>query len=136
MKVVIDTNVIYAGVYSQDGASHKILQSIPSSKFKMVLSVALLEEYEYVLNKPEIQKIISKGDVETLLDFWCKEATKQDIYFLWRPYLQDVDDDMVLEVAVASGSNYIITSNLKDFTRSVDFGIKAITPKQFLEDIL
>jgi hypothetical protein len=34
---------------------------------------------------------------------------------------------------VASGSNYIVTYNLKDFKNIRSFGIEAIPPKKFLE---
>ena len=54
-------------------------------------------------------------------------------FFLWRPWLNDPNDDMVLELAVASMSKYIITYNLKDFKNIRSFGIEAIPPKRFLE---
>jgi predicted nucleic acid-binding protein len=52
---------------------------------------------------------------------------------LWRPQLKDPGDDMVLELAVTAGCNYIITYNVNDFKGIENFGIKAITPKEFLE---
>ena len=42
---------------------------------------------------------------------------------------------MVLELAVASKSNFIVTYNKTDFKGSEDFGIKALTPKEFLKKI-
>jgi len=39
---------------------------------------------------------------------------------------------MVLELAVESGSEYIITHNLKDFRGVENFGIKALLPKEFI----
>lgn len=64
-------------------------------------------------------------------------AHKQDIYFLWRPWLKDPKDDMVLEAALASQSRYM-THNLKDFLdRNIEknFGIYPVSPKQFLDTI-
>ena len=40
--------------------------------------------------------------------------------------------DMVLECAVAAGCQYIVTHNVKDFRRSEQLGVKAITPAVFL----
>ena len=54
---------------------------------------------------------------------------------LWRPWLKDPQDDMVLELAVASDCQYIITYNLKDFRNISSFGIKAITPADFLKEL-
>jgi predicted nucleic acid-binding protein len=59
----------------------------------------------------------------------------QDIHFLWRPFLRDPDDDMVLECAVAAGCKYIVTHNVKDFRRTEQLGVKAITPGDFLQTL-
>lgn len=40
---------------------------------------------------------------------------------------------MVLECAVAAGCSYIVTHNTKDFRRTEQLGVKAITPGQFLQ---
>jgi predicted nucleic acid-binding protein len=58
---------------------------------------------------------------------------KQDIFFLWRPWLKDPKDDMILELAVASESLFIITYNTRDFKGIEPFGIAAITPPLFLK---
>lgn len=55
-----------------------------------------------------------------------------DGYTLWRPFLRDLDDDM-LECAVASGSRYLVTHNVQDFRRIDVFGIEALTPANFLQ---
>ncbi len=54
-------------------------------------------------------------DIFAFLRYICNIAYKQQIFFLWRPWLSDPKDDMVLETAVASQSRYITTYNLKDF---------------------
>jgi predicted nucleic acid-binding protein len=57
----------------------------------------------------------------------------QEIFFLWRPTLPDADDDLILELAVAAGSRYIVTHNLRDFRGSEKWGIEAISPSEFLK---
>ena len=54
---------------------------------------------------------------------------------MWRPYLRDPKDDHVLEVAVASKTQIIVTHNIKDFKGVEKFGIKAIPPGKLLEVI-
>jgi predicted nucleic acid-binding protein len=55
------------------------------------------------------------------------------LYFLWRPVASDPDDDLMLEAAIASHSDFIITFNKRDFPDSVRFGIRScLTPKEFL----
>ncbi|BAZ07104.1 PIN domain-containing protein [Calothrix sp. NIES-3974] len=50
-----------------------------------------------------------------------------------RPLLKDPDDDFLLDLAVESQADYIITYNQKDLQPSEIFGIKVVTPKQFLQ---
>ena len=59
-------------------------------------------------------------------------AHLQDVYYLWRPFLRDADDDMVLECAVASGCQYVVTHNVHDFQRIGQLGLRPITPASFL----
>jgi predicted nucleic acid-binding protein len=59
----------------------------------------------------------------------------QEIYFLWRPMLKDPDDDMVLELAVASRSQVIVTHNVGDFFRSNSIGIVVERPAAFLKRV-
>lgn len=66
------------------------------------------------------------------LRYLASLAHLQDVHFLWRPFLHDPDDDMVLECAVASGSRYIVTHNVKDFRRVPELKVQAITPADFL----
>lgn len=53
--------------------------------------------------------------------------------FRWRPFLRDADDEFVLELAIAANADYIVTYNLRDFVGAETFGIKVITPKDFLQ---
>jgi hypothetical protein len=39
---------------------------------------------------------------------------------------------MVLECAVASNSQYLVTHNIQDFQRIVELGVTPITPASFL----
>jgi len=42
----------------------------------------------------------------------------------------------MLELAIASGTKRIVTHNTKDFKGVEAFGIRSITPKAILEEIL
>jgi len=49
-----------------------------------------------------------------------------DSFHLWRPFLHDLDHDMALECAVASGSQCIVTRNVKYFRRVQELKMQAI----------
>jgi len=70
------------------------------------------------------------------LDDICLISHHQKIYFLWRPFLKDSNDDMVLEVAANAKAKAIITFNPKDFKGVKEkFNIEILTPKEFLKNI-
>ena len=93
-------------------------------------------EYQDVLTRPENMTSASTADeIRGFLRYLCRIAHRQEVFFLWRPWLRDPEDDMVLEAAVASQSRYIVTHNVRDFKHQgieKHFGIEPITPKEFL----
>ena len=133
--IIMDTNVLFAGLYSSIGASFQILKRINNREIKPVISTTLLFEYEDVLKREQTILDLSHHQVDVILDNICALSDFQDIFFLWRPYLKDPKDDHVLEVAIASKTKTIITHNIKDFREIEKFGIKAITPGKYLEAI-
>jgi len=133
MKIVIDTSVLVAAARSRQGASFALLSSLPHPCFQMVLSVALYTEWQAVLTRPEhLPPTLGRDDVLAYLRYLASIAHLQDVYYLWRPFLRDPDDDMVLECAFASGSEYLVTHNIRDFQRIGQLGITPITPASFL----
>ena len=129
---MIDTNVLVAALRSKRGASYRLMLMLGSPKFRNHVSVSLVVEYEKAA-KALLQEIdLKAGDVDDVLDYIVAQSAQRKVFFLWRPYLKDPDDDMVLELAVAGRCEYIVTFNLKDFAGSEAFGIAAITPREFL----
>jgi len=135
MKIVIDTNVLFTALNSNQGASYKLVSMIPSKKFSIALSVPLIIEYEAVLRRGKLPPNITDKDVTDFIDFICQVGEEQDIFFLWRPFLPDPFDDLVLEVAVAGDCDAIITYNKKHFIKVKNFGLRVLTPKELLTEI-
>lgn len=134
MRVVFDTNVLVAAIRSREGASHALVSSIPTSKFQLCLSVGLYAEWQEVLTRPaNIVPGATADDARRFLRYLASQAHLQEIHFLWRPFLSDSDDDLVLELAFAAGCRYIVTHNVKDFHGSEQLGVAAITPREFLK---
>lgn len=129
----MDTNVLFAGLYSASGASFKVLELLAEGSLRIVISTPLLFEYEDVLKRNRTMLQLTDDEIEVVLDNLCGFGRHQKVYFLWRPYLSDPKDDLVLELAVAAQVNTIVTHNLKDFARVDKFGVEAITPKTLLE---
>ncbi|MEO8030576.1 MAG: putative toxin-antitoxin system toxin component, PIN family [Gemmatimonadota bacterium] len=131
-RVVLDTNVLVAGLRSRLGACHRLLRLVGAGRFRPVLSVPLLFEYEEVLRRRSTGLRLAIGEVDAVVDYLCATGDHQPIHFLWRPRLPDPRDDLVLEVAVNGQCDTIVTFNGRDFVGSERFGIAAITPAAFL----
>jgi putative PIN family toxin of toxin-antitoxin system len=134
-RIVLDTNVLYAGLYSASGKSHLLLRAIADGRVRIALSTPLLFEYEEVLKRNQAVLSLSDAQVEVVLDNLCALADFQAIYFLWRPRLPDANDDMVLELAVAAQVPRIVSFNARDFRPASQFGIEVVTPKFLLEEL-
>jgi putative PIN family toxin of toxin-antitoxin system len=134
-QVVLDTNVIVSALRSQRGVSYKLLMMVGRANFEINLSVPVLLEYEDAAKRLLGQIPLTESDINNILDYLCKMANQQEVFFLWRPFLKDPKDDMILELAVAAQCEAIITYNKKDFVGVEQFGLQVITPKEFLERI-
>lgn len=132
VQVVLDTNVLVAALRSSKGASHRLLRLIDSGKFRLNVSVPLVLEYESAAKR---RTSLSARDVDAVVDYICSVSTHRKVHFLWRPLLTDPQDDMVLELAVAGGCGAIISFNKADFAAARGFGIRILTPAEFLKEI-
>lgn len=130
---MLDTNVLLAALRSRRGASYRLLSLLGDARWQVNLSVPLLLEYEDVLKRPESGLTLTHAEIDGVLDFICATAKLREIFYLWRPALPDPKDDFILELAVESSCDYIVTFNIKDFISIEEFGMSAITPRDFLQ---
>jgi putative PIN family toxin of toxin-antitoxin system len=137
MIVTVDTNVVFAALYSRTGASHRIFQLVLDEKLTLALSAQAYFEYYDVLTRSEnLKKLnLSIAEIEAVLDLLALLAKKHSIYYLLRPNLIDEKDNLFVECAFASNSEYLITSNVRDFKGGELKGFKfqVITPGDFYQ---
>ena len=134
-QVVIDTNIIIAGLRSRRGSAFKLLSLIGRKQFDFHLSVPLVLEYTDVLLRELPNLYLSREEVDDLINFYCAVGVHHEIFFLRRPFLRDPKDDMVLELAVKAGCEGIITYNTRDFAGIEQFGLNLLAPSEFLRSI-
>jgi putative PIN family toxin of toxin-antitoxin system len=132
-QIVIDTNVLVAGLRSTQGASYKLLTVLKSPKWELNVSTGLILEYEAVLKRPQTGTFLSFAGVDRVIDDICSLANHHSIFYMWRPIARDPDDDFLVDLAVKAQANFIITYNLKDLRLATQFGIRVVEPKLFLE---
>lgn len=134
-QVVIDTNVLIAALMSQYGASYKLLTLLGSNKFEISLFIPLVLEYEDVAKRLLGSIALTSDEVDDVINYFCSVARRRKIHYLWRPFLNDPKDEMVLELAVAAGCDTIVTYNKRDFRGVEKFGIRLLTAQEFLQEI-
>ena len=131
-QVFLDTNVLVAAVRSQRGASYALLQTIPKRKCQLNLSPALMLEYESKLRIEAVRQNRPVAVVDRFLDFLAAISNRRQIYFLLRPFSPDPGDDFIIELAVASRAQFIVTHNLRDFAGAAEYGIRVVRPHEML----
>lgn len=132
-QIVIDTCVVTSALRSRRGASYRLLMLVDSGKFATNLSVPLLLEYEQFAKRLLGEISLNETGIDDILDYLCQTAIQREVYYLWRPFLKDPQDDMVLELAVCAGCRFVVTFNIRDFAGAEQFGIRVVTPREFLQ---
>ena len=132
-SLILDTSVLIAGLRSSLGASFALLDLVGSGRFTIGLTAALVLEYEATCMKSLPALTLTADDVKELLDYFCHVGKRAAIRFRVRPSVADPDDEMVLEAAIASGSEWIVTHNIRDMVAgAARYGIEVITSGEAL----
>ena len=134
-QIVMDTNVLITALRSRRGASFQLFSLIGSGAFEINLSVPLVLEYEEVIYRELSFLTLEADNVDDLLNYLCSAANRHQINFLWRPFLKDPKDEMVLELAVSACCDHVVTYNQRDFLGAETFGVEVIEPVQLLRII-
>jgi putative PIN family toxin of toxin-antitoxin system len=133
-RIVLDTNVIISTLHSRRGASFAVLQRIGKA-WEPLISVPLILEYEAV-GKREAEKLgIAWATIDAIVTAFCFTGHETDVHFRVRPFLSDPGDEFLLELAVAGAADAIVTHNTRHFAGVDRFGVRVLTPREFLQII-
>jgi putative PIN family toxin of toxin-antitoxin system len=138
VKVVIDTDVVVAGVRSPNGASAALLSEVLEGGASILLTVALVLEYEEVCMRLEHRQAANatEADIHNIMDVIVDVGVPVEVHYQWRPQLSDAADEMVLEAAVNGQADAIITFNSAHFGGApAQFGIEVLTPREAIKRI-
>jgi putative PIN family toxin of toxin-antitoxin system len=133
-QIVLDTNVLVAGLRSKRGASHALIRILGTANWRNNVSVALALEYEDVLAREGLIPGLSTADLDDFLDYVFSVSNLIPTVPRVRPSLHDPDDERILEVAVACRGT-IVTHNCRDFLGAMRFGVPVLSPKEFLIEL-
>lgn len=132
MSVVFDTNVLLSSTLWDGSVSQKLLFRIIRSDVKIFLSADILSEYRRILRRDfDYSDDEAVQLMEKILSFatLVKPVEKIDVV------KEDFEDNKVIECAVASSSDYIITYDRHLLNFGKFRGIRIITPEEALRFI-
>ena len=131
LRVVLDMDVIVAGLGSATGASRRLLLAVLDGEVRMLLSTPLLVEYEAVLTRPAVLAMaqVSAGEVAAVLDELTGLCVPVALDYRWRPQARDPGDDLVLETAINGAADVVASFNVADMQAGARrFGIPVERP--------
>jgi len=129
MNIVLDTNVLVAGLLSPFGPCGEIVRMVSSGVLTLSLDARVFTEYKEVLNRPKFK--FEKDKIFAFLDQieHCGRTVAAP------PLLQslpDIDDEPFLEVAIAAQVECLITGNQVHFPSELCSGVTVLSPSEFL----
>jgi putative PIN family toxin of toxin-antitoxin system len=130
-RMVLDTDVVIAGMRSPHGASAALLLAADERAVTLLASLPLAMEYEAVSMRQEHYRAagLTREEAKVFVGAVLALVEPVEIYFLWRPQLRDADDEMVLEAAINGRADIIVTFNRKDYgDAATQFGIEVLLP--------
>jgi uncharacterized protein len=131
IRVVLDTNVLVAGILSEQGPPGWILDLVAAYEISVAYDSRILAEYRDVLARPELG--LEPGRVEQLLSVIADHGILVTP-LPWPHVLPDPDDEPFLATASAAGI-VLITGNTRHFPASVRGGVVAATPREFIDGL-
>jgi len=134
-RAILDTNVFLSALGSKQGAAFEVLEALRAGRWQMVLSNHLLHEYEEVSKRYAPEMNLTFEDVDTVLDALCAAAEQRQLHAEWTPRLIDPDDEPLLQLAVEATVPTIVTRNIRHLKPAENFGIKLLTPAEFLAEL-
>jgi hypothetical protein len=135
MKITVDLNVLLDVVQNRlphYHASEEVLHRARTGEYVAVLPGHALTTLHYIIKKCSGLALANQTIDGLLADFDICPCDKRNFQRARQLPLKDFEDGTVASIAEASGSDYIVTRNVPDFTGSP---IPAITPTEFLEAI-
>lgn len=66
-QIVVDTNVLVAGLRSNRGASYKLLTILNDARWQVNISTTLIFEYEEILKRSSLELGLSFSDIDAII---------------------------------------------------------------------
>ncbi len=129
MNIVLDTNVLVAGLLSPFGPCGEIVRMVSSGEPALCFDARILSEYNDVLKRPKFR--FEQDKIDALIDFIATRGQVIASSLLPEP-LPDPDDEPFLAVAIAGRVACLVTGNRSHFPARLRQGVPLLSPREFL----
>lgn len=131
IRIVLDTNVLVAGILSEQGPPGWILDLVAARELSVAYDSRVLAEYREVLARPELG--LEPGRVEQLLSAIVDHGILVTP-LPWPHSLPDPDDEPFLATAHAADV-VLVTGNTRHFPASARGDVVVATPREFIDGL-
>jgi putative PIN family toxin of toxin-antitoxin system len=129
VRIVLDTNVLVAGLLNPTGTCGRLLDLVLEGVVLLCADERILQEYAEVLRRPSLALPI--GAVRELLMF-LRHSVEPVAPLPVAANLPDPSDLPFLEVA-ASAEAVLVTDNLRHFPKKAAGRVAVISPAELIE---
>ena len=130
MKVILDTNIFISGIFWK-GSSYNILNFWKEGRLTLATSLKCVSEIVKVLKDFKIK--LSDESIKEWVEFIIQNSEIVEPKEKVDVVKDDPDDNKVIECALASGSEYILTYDNHLLKLNEFRGIKIIKPEELLK---
>jgi len=130
IKAILDTNVLISGVFWK-GPPFEILKAWQEQRFRLAISLPILEEYRRVLDEfaKERQMLVLNSVLKVIE---LRSQIVKPVPFS-EPVCSDPDDDKFLEAAIAAGADYIVSGDKALLNVKFHHEVEVVRPSRFLK---
>ena len=129
MNIVLDTNVLVAGLLTPSGPCGEIVRMVSSGELRLSFDARILSEYHEVLQRPKFK--FREDSVTALLEY-IRHSGRVVASSPLPHSLPDQDDEPFLQAAIAGQSVCLVTGNRSHFPLKLCCGVKTLSPNEFI----
>ena len=126
--VVLDTNILVAAAYHAGSLARKIVQSCLNGSLDLILSDAVREEMEHI-----VQRAVRSSGMRRQLQELIARARRVEVGHVPRVLQKDPSDDHLLALAIAGNADFLITQDRVVLERRVYGRTRIVTAREFWE---
>lgn len=130
MRIVLDTNVLVAGLLNPYGAPGRIVDMVAAGELTVCFDARIISEYRKVLSRSKFAfQVDEVGALLAQIQASGEPAAPRPL----AKALPDSTDEPFLEVAIDAGADYLVTGNARHYPARCRRGIRLASPRKFVD---